>query len=339
MRYPEFIKENGTIGFVAPSFGCVMEPYHTLFENALKRFQNWGYQTKLGPNVYADCGIGISNTPKLCAKELMEAYGDGDSDVLISCGGGELMCEILSDMDFDALKKQKPKWFLGYSDNTNFTFLSTTLMDTAALYGPCASEFGQEPLHQAMENAFAVLKGEKLSFESYNLWEIDQIKDENHPLATYNLTEPSVPKCVQYDGPVEGRLVGGCLDCLANLQGTRFDRVRDFTNRYQEDGIIWFLEACDLNVMSIRRTLWSMKEAGWFSHVKAFLIGRPGCYGQEMMGLDQYNAVTGVLLEFGVPIMMDLDIGHLPPQIPMISGAYAKVAVIDGKFKIDYELK
>jgi len=34
-----------------------------------------------------------------------------------------------------------------------------------------------------------------------------------------------------------------------------------------------------------------------------------------------------------------LDIGHLPPQIPMMSGAYAKIAVENGKFKIDYELK
>lgn len=339
MRYPKFLKENGTIGFVAPSFGCVMEPYHTLFQNALKRFKSWGYQTHLGPNVYADCGIGISNTPELCAKELMEAYADTNSDILISCGGGELMCEILSFMDFEKLKMQEPKWYLGYSDNTNFTFLSTTLMDTAALYGPCASEFGQEPLHPAMENAFAVLKGEKFSFESYDMWEIDQIKDEDHPLATYHLTEASVPKTYQYQSPVEGRLVGGCMDCLANLQGTRFDQVKQFAERYKDDGIIWFLESCDLNVMSIRRCLWSMKEAGWFEHVKAFLIGRPACYGQEMMGMDQYLAVTGALAEFDVPIIMDLDIGHLPPQIPMMSGAYAKIAVDNGKFKIDYELK
>ena len=27
MRYPEFLKDNGSIGFVAPSFGCNIEPY------------------------------------------------------------------------------------------------------------------------------------------------------------------------------------------------------------------------------------------------------------------------------------------------------------------------
>ena len=31
MRYPDFLSEGGTIGFVAPSFGCATEPYKTTF--------------------------------------------------------------------------------------------------------------------------------------------------------------------------------------------------------------------------------------------------------------------------------------------------------------------
>ena len=38
MRYPEFLKENGAIGFVAPSFGAATEPYRSAFDNALKKF-------------------------------------------------------------------------------------------------------------------------------------------------------------------------------------------------------------------------------------------------------------------------------------------------------------
>lgn len=339
MRYPAFLNSGDTIGFVAPSFGCVIEPYHTLFEHALARFEAMGYGTKLGPNCFEDKGIGISNTPELCAKELMEAYEDSDSQILMACGGGELMCEVVSEMDYAHLKALKPKWYLGYSDNTNFTFLSTTLMDTAAVYGPCASEFGQEPLHPALQNTFSLLKGEKLSFTSYDYWEKDQIKDAEHPLAGYNDIEPSKPIAYQYNGPVEGRLVGGCLDCLTILCGTKFDHVKEFNERYKDDGVIWFMEACDLNVMSIRRTIWNLKEAGWFDQVKAFLIGRPRCIGAEEFGLNYQEAVTGILGEFGVPILMDLDIGHLPPQIPMMSGAYAKIAFEEGKFSISYELK
>ena len=73
------------------------------------------------------------------------------------------------------------------------------------------------------------------------------------------------------------------MDCLVNLLVTRFDRTKDFLEKYKEDGIIWFLESCDLNVFAIRRAMSQMEEAGWFQYVKGFLIGRPLCFGQEMM--------------------------------------------------------
>ena len=70
MRYPEFLKEHGTIGFVAPSFGCVIEPYHSAFQNALRKWETQGYKTNLGPNCVASSGIGISNEPKLGGEEI-----------------------------------------------------------------------------------------------------------------------------------------------------------------------------------------------------------------------------------------------------------------------------
>ena len=76
MRYPEFLKENGTIGFVAPSFGCATEPYYTAFHNAIRKWQNMGYQMNPGPNCFASNGIGISNEARLCGKELNEWYCD-----------------------------------------------------------------------------------------------------------------------------------------------------------------------------------------------------------------------------------------------------------------------
>lgn len=136
MRYPEFLKENGTIGFVAPSFGCATNPYKAAFENAGKIWKKEGFSLDLGPNCFAEKGIGISNTPEKCAEELEAYYLKKENDCLISCGGGELMCEILEHIDFERMKAATPKWYMGYSDNTNLTFLLTTLCDTAAIYIP-----------------------------------------------------------------------------------------------------------------------------------------------------------------------------------------------------------
>ena len=99
------------------------------------------------------------------------------------------------------------------------------------------------------------------------------------------------------------------------------------------------MESCDLNLMSIRRAIWQLKQAGWFEHLKGFLIGRPLCYGEESFGIDQYRAVTDVLAEYNVPIIMDLDLGHLPPSIPMICGGTARVSIKGNDVTIQYTFK
>lgn len=358
MKYPKFLPEKGTIGFVAPSFGCNTEPYKTAFDSALEKFKTLGHGLELGPNCYEGKGIGISNTPETCGRELTDYYCSVDNDVLISVGGGELMCETMNCVDFEAIKAAEPKWYMGYSDNTNMTFLLTTLCDTASIYGPCAQTFGMEPWDESLQDTYDLLCGKIDSVHGYKRWEKNSLKDKAHPLVPYNLTEETVIRVfvplkgeetdmLELEGSIyqeigvefEGRLVGGCMDCLVNLLGTKFDDVKGFNERYKEDGIIWFIESCELNVMSIRRAIWQMKNAGWFEHVKGFLIGRPMLFGQDIMGLDQYHAVVDLLKEYKVPIIMDLDIGHLAPSMPIVSGAYAKVEFFGNDITVTYDYK
>ncbi|MCM1134529.1 MAG: LD-carboxypeptidase [Clostridium sp.] len=345
MRYPEFLKENGVIGLVAPSFGCETEPYRTAFDNALKKWRAMGYKLDLGPNCYAGEGIGISNTPEKCGRELTEYYLSSQNQCLISCGGGELMCEILEHVDFEAIKKAAPKWYMGYSDNTNMTFLLATLCDTAAVYGPCAAAFGMEPWHPSVMDAMEILRGEKRTVKSYEKWEKEGVEDA---LAPYQCTEPLALKAWRPSGEemeqaervaMKGRLIGGCMDCLTTLLGTKFDRVKEFTEKYKEDGFIWFLEACDLNVFGIRRAMWQMEQAGWFRYVKGFLIGRPLCNGQEMMGLNQYEAVLPTVRRHKVPVIMDADLGHLPPMMPLVTGSMAEIKMENGKLEAAMEYR
>ena len=136
-----------------------------------------------------------------------------------------------------------------------------------------------------------------------------------------------------------GRFIGGCLDILVQFPGTPFDGVRTFNERYKEDGIIWFIESCDLNVMSVRRALWQLDQAGWFEHVKGFLVGRPVNYADEFLGYGMHDAVTDMLSKFNVPIIMDIDLGHMSPQMPFISGGYGTVRTTEKTIAIEYELR
>ena len=338
MKYGKFLQKKGRIGLIAPSFGCNIEPYKSGLKQAMLNFEKEGYEVDRGPNIFEGKGIGISNSPEACAREFMDYYCSPDNDVIISCGGGELMCEILPYIDFEQVKNASPKWFMGYSDNANLTFLLATIADTASIYGPCAPTFGMEKSHPALKDAFGLLTGAVRTVSNYDGWELESLKTEENPLCPYNITEPFC--CRRYpDRPMtfSGRLLGGCLDIMSNLRGTRYDHVREFNERYKEDGVIWFLESCDLNVLDIRRALWSLREAGWFDEARGFLIGRPYHYGEELMGLDQYRAVTDILGDLDLPVIMDLDIGHLPPMMPLVSGSRAKVHSEANEIRIEMD--
>lgn len=334
MRYPNNLPKNGTIGFVAPSFGAFIEPYHSAFQNAVRKFETLGFRTDLGPNVFKGTGIGISAEPEECGKELEDYYRSPENQALISVGGGEMMCESIEQVDFRKIAEAPPKWYMGYSDNTNFTFLLPTLCDTAAVYGPNAPTFGMEPWDESLGDAMALLTGEKCTFTGYESWELNEDPTDPSPYVPYHKTEKTKYRAVDYRGPVSGRFLGGCIEVLSTLVGTKYDRVSAFNETYKEDGVIWFLEACELNSVGIERALWQMREAGWFREAKAFIIGRSGNYGDESFGLSTYEAVlrearklrearakeTGK--DSPIPVIMDADIGHLPPQIPIVSGGY-----------------
>ena len=348
MRTPPCLKKGDTIGLVAPSFGATTEPYATRLAAAIRTFEERGYKVRAAESVYKCDGLGISTDPKSAAEDVMNFFLDDSIDAVISVGGGELMNETISCIDFKRLKEADPKWFMGYSDNTNMLMPLATISDIPGIYGPCATGFGK-PWEATEQDAFMLLEGRGHSVHGYDLYELpwgDEENGEEDPLAPYHLTEPKIlssylpenGKMVKAGEAEEisfsGVLLGGCLDVLANLAGTEFDRVRQFSKEYGK--IAWVLESCDLSPMSIRRSVWSLLHNGWFDTASGFLIGRPlAAFRQEMMGVNAYNAVTDVLGACGVPIIMDCDIGHVSPMMPLVIGSLADVSVRGNNLGVD----
>ena len=359
IKRPECINKGGTIGITAPSFAPTVEPYSLMYGVSLKKLKARGYNILEGYTVHTGDGIGISTDPKVCGKELMDFYLRDDVDAIISAGGGELMNETRTHVDFEALKAGKPKWYLGYSDNTNFIFPLVTITGVMGIYGPCVCHFAKE-WEKPEDDVFALLEGTSESFTGYDrfckpgprielteedkadekslekVFSVPYAYDADKVLASYECSGGKALKAAADKTlSMKGIVLGGCLDVLANLVGTRFDNMKQFNKENPE--VIWMLEACDLTPMSIRRAIWNLREAGWFDNAKGFLIGRPlTAFESEMMGVDQYNAVTSVLEGFDVPIIMDADFGHLDPQLPLVMGAKAEVTVYGNDLKVEY---
>ena len=349
MKIPAFIKPGDTIAITAPSFGATTEPYISRFKEAVSRFEKRGYKVKIGQTCFLDDGKGISTKPQTCARELEEFYEDSSVKAIISCGGGEMMCETVGFVNFEKLKSAKPKWFLGYSDNSNFIFPLETLLDTAAIYGSCISGFGK-PWELSEKYTIDLLEGKNFTVRGFDKFQSPEAGTEAKnadPFSKYVLTdEKHLKNFLCSDGiakeslseiKMSGTLCGGCLDVLENLCGTKLDGSAQFNEKYKN--VIWVLEACDYNPMDIRRALWHLDQCTWFKNASGFVIGRPlSAWKQEMMGVDQYNAVTDILEKYKVPIIMDADIGHISPTVPLVMGADAEVFAHKDEFSVKMAL-
>lgn len=125
---------------------------------------------------------------------------------------------------------------------------------------------------------------------------------------------------------------------MINLVGTRFDKTKEFVEKYKDDGIIWYLESFNLPAEALAIALWQLREAEWFSYTKGFVFGRPTFYDNEKSYTYQ-EVVLSVLGEMDVPIILEADIGHKPPQFTMVNGGMATISYEDGRAKLVYELK
>ena len=333
MRQPPYLRKGDVISLVAPSFGCTVEPYATRLDVSIKNLRRAGFKVVEGPNIRKDEGLAASAPGPERAKEIHDAFSS-DASLILAVGGGETMCEMLPYIDFEAIKNGPAKWFMGFSDCTHLTFLLPTLCDMVAIYGPCAPSFFQKKWRLSEKDAMDMLFGQK-HFEGYPKWSITG-RNEAHPLWGYRLSQPKIITPYGYEKPIEGTLLGGCLDCLVNFCGTKYDQVKEFNAKHPE-GIIWFLEACDFNALELRRAYFELREAGWFDNAKGFLMGRAKSARWEFMGADRFNAATDILGPLGVPILLDVDLGHLSPSLPFKCGAEATVALENGNLIIDYK--
>jgi muramoyltetrapeptide carboxypeptidase LdcA involved in peptidoglycan recycling len=129
-----------------------------------------------------------------------------------------------------------------------------------------------------------------------------------------------------------GRLIGGCIETISNLAGTAYGDVPAFGREYAGEGLIVYLEAAEDGAAAICRNLHGLRLAGWFEHARAILIGRTSAPDHEK--LTQREAVLDALGRLDLPIVFDLEIGHVPPHLPLVNGALATVTVDDGTHEI-----
>lgn len=339
MKYPKSLNPGDTITLIAPSFGAASDPYLTRTNAAIRKFNKLGYKVVDGGNVFKAELPYLSNSPELIGKEFMENYPK--SNCLLSVGGGELQFETLPYIDFKKISEMEPTWFVGFSDNTNYTLPLLTISEVASIYGSSAGNFGMRNWHQSITDCYDLLTGANYTLKGYPTYQSRYTKYQaTHLLGKFHLNKEKILHKIPNESlEFSGRLIGGCIDVIMCHVGTKYDNTLNFLEKYKEDGFIWFLEACDLSAISIRRSLFQLREAGWFKYVKGFLIGRPlRGFNDTDFEIDRFAALDPIK-DLGVPIIADFDLGHVKPSMPLILGSYATVKSEENDVEVKMELK
>ena len=336
IRYPAPLKEGDTIGIVAPSSG-VTGVFAKKLENAKSQLKELGYNFVETESVRKQNKL-TSAPAEVRAEEFTSLYLNKNINAIVPPWGGEFLMEMLPYLNFEKLKKSNPKWVLGFSDISVLLFVLSLNLNIATAHGPNLLDFGSAPIDESVLNSLDILsKEEKQEFIQYSLdyyqkeW-LDINEDSSIP---YNLTEKVEWNILgdKQEIKCSGRLIGGNMDTICKLIGTPFDLVEEFINKNKADGLIWYFESCEMRSTDIYRTLWQMKMNGWFQNCNGILYGRPEGYS-DVDDFTLVDAFEYALSDLEIPIIYDVDLGHLPPQLTFINGAYATVSVKgEGKIK------
>ena len=212
MIYPKFLKANDLIGITAPSSGVGYKI--DSFDLSLASIKKQGFKVIETPNVRTESFISSSAEERV--KQLDSLITDDEVKMVMCATGGDFMIEILPYLNFENIQ-ENPKWIMGYSDSTSLLYLITTKLDIATIYGLNAASYDQKELHESLKNNFEILKGNLIEQKSFDLYEKDRLEDGNG----YNLTEKVYWENLNGEFNQKGRIIGGCLDVIRNLIGTK----------------------------------------------------------------------------------------------------------------------
>ena len=191
--------------------------------------------------------------------------------------------------------------------------------------------------HQQELNAFG--DGLKKHQQEFNVSEDEEHYQEPNE-KSYNLTEKVEWKNINNEQKIEmqGRMIGGCLDCIKIFFGTKYDNIKNYINKYQKDGIIWYLECFEMNSPELTRILWQMKNAGYFDNINGIIFGRSLVFRKDY-DTSFMEAVKQAIGDLNIPIIYDADIGHVAPTMPIICGSYADIEIKGQELNINMSLK
>ncbi|MFI5884318.1 S66 peptidase family protein [Streptomyces sp. NPDC051554] len=326
VRYPRPLRPGDRVGVTSPSSG-VPDALRKRLDVAIREVEARGYEVVVGRCMD---GTGHVSAPAgERAAELMDMLTDPGIRAVVPPWGGETAIDLVPLLDFERIGRAEPTWVVGYSDISTLLAPLTLLTGTATVHGNSL----METPYRAPEGLLSWLaiaaspQGEPFTQTPPGRHRSPGRDDfVGHP-EVRDLTLDTPGRWTRLDGEgdldIEGRLIGGCVETLANLAGTPYLDVAAFARSAAPEGLLVYVEACEDNAFTICRNLHGMRLAGFFDAANAVLVGRT--HAPDSPTLTQHEAVMDALGPLGVPVVADVECGHVPPYLPLVNGARGRV--------------
>jgi muramoyltetrapeptide carboxypeptidase len=291
-QVPSALKPGDSVLYIAPAGYVDSEKAYMKRADSLLKL--WGYVPVYPKNLFRK-HYTFAGTDQQRFDELQSALDRPDIKAIWCARGGYGSVRIIDSLNFAKFRKN-PKWLIGFSD---ITVLHSLL-----------HRKGFQSVHAIMPISLTHPNPDRAKA-------IKSLKDffENKPLR-YELSSDSV----NIPGKAKGVLVGGNLSLLVSLLGSKY--------QINPAGKILFLEDVGEYTYSYDRMLYAMKNAGYFDHLKALIIGGTGVKkDDDFIGETVKQLVLKHVKNKGYPVIFNFPAGHVVDNRTLIFGKKTKVTV------------
>ena len=289
MRYPEKLKQGGTVGIICPSSPITKERE----AECIKVLEDMGYRVKVADNLTTNHGGFMAGDGKARGEGINRMFADPEVDAIFCIRGGDGGTRAYQYIDLDVVRAN-PKIFVGYSDVTTMHLLFNQQADLVTFHGPMVSSNMVSGFDEETKKAF-----------------FDAINAEG----TYEFKNPAgIPLQVMKEGKATGPVVGGNLSLLSASIGTPYEM--------DTKGKIIFLEEVEEPITKIEKWAYHLKNAGKFDECKGILLGQfTGITNKNMPSYTEIECLSEILEDVNVPVMYHLESGHGEKIITLPFGA------------------
>ncbi|GLC32619.1 S66 family peptidase [Clostridium omnivorum] len=321
------LEAGDTIGIFSPSspitYYCPKR-----FERAKKYLHDKGFKI-LDGSLTTKHDFYRSGSIKERAEELNQLIRNPEVKCIMSTIGGMNSNSIVPYIDYEAFKRN-PKIIIGYSDVTAILLAIYSQTGISTYYGPAlVASFGEFP--PFVDLTYDYFKDVIIDstiipyiFEAPTFWTDEYIDWETQDRSKEKRKNQMI---TVYDGIVRGRVIGGNLDTIQGIWGSKYmPEIKD--------GDILFIEDALKDAATIERSFSLLKVNGVFDRISGIILGKHQVFDDSGTGRKPYEILLEVLGDKKIPFLADFDCCHTHPMMTLPIGCYIELDATKKKVKI-----